>query len=287
MSDIALSPSRQSRLPEGLRVFLGNRPAVIGLFIVVILVLATIFASELTPYRPLRGVGRPLLPPGGDFLLGTDNLGRDVLTTILYGMRVSLIVGSVAALIALVVGALMGALAGYCGGAVDNVIMRITELFQVVPRIFLMIIAAALFGANIEVTSIAIGLTSWPPTARLLRAEFLSRRESEYVLAARVIGASHVHIIFREILPNAIAPVIVVAALNVATAVLLEASLAFLGLSDPNTASLGRMLEESIQFLRFAWWMSIFPGLVIVLVAVSMNMIGEGLAQVLDPKARR
>jgi peptide/nickel transport system permease protein len=266
---------------------MGNAPAVAGATLILVLVLAAVFAPVLTPYAPLRMAGRPLLAPSLQHLMGTDNLGRDVFTTVLHGMRVSLIVGFLASAIALLVGVLAGSIAGYFGGQIDNVIMRVTEMFQVIPRIFLMIIAVALFGAHIEVTAIAIGMTSWPAAARILRAEFLSRRESEYVLAARVIGASHAHIIFRQILPNAIAPMIEIATLNVAAAVLLEAALAFLGLSDPNVASLGRMLQESIQFLRFAWWMSVFPGLVVTCLAVAMNLIGEGISEVLNPKQRR
>jgi peptide/nickel transport system permease protein len=269
------------------RALLANGPALFGASVLVLLLAATLAASLLTPYQPLRLAGRPLLPPGLAHWMGTDNLGRDVFTTVLYGMRVSLAIGFLASAIALVVGVVAGSVAGYFGGAIDNAIMRVTELFQVIPRIFLMIIAVALFGTHLEVTAIAIGMTSWPPSARILRAEFMSRRESEYVLAARAIGASHTHVIVREILPNAISPMIVTATLNVATAVLLEASLAFLGLSDPNVASLGRMMQESIQFLRIAWWMSVFPGLVVVFTAVSMNLIGEGLRDVLDPKQRR
>lgn len=259
----------------------------VGTSLILVLLLATVFAPLLTPYQPLREAGRPLLAPGLSHLMGTDNLGRDVFTTVLYGIRVSLAVGFLASAIALVVGVLAGSVAGYFGGAIDNVIMRVTEFFQVIPRIFLMIIAVALFGSHLEVTAIAIGITSWPPSARILRAEFMSRRESEYVMAARVIGASHTHVIVREILPNAIAPMIVTATLNVAAAVLLEAALAFLGLSDPNVASLGRMLQQSIQFLRVAWWMSVFPGLIVVFITLSMNLIGEGLGDILDPKLRR
>jgi peptide/nickel transport system permease protein len=185
-----------------------------------------------------------------------------------------------------VIGLLAGATSGYLRGKTDTVIMRITELFQVVPRIFLVIIMVALFGQNLTVTAIAIGVTSWPPTARLLRAEFLSRREADYVLAARVIGCSNLRIITREILPNAVSPLIVTTALNVGTAVLLEASLAFLGLSDPNVASLGRLLQDSIQFLQIAPWISIFPGVVVALIALSMNLLADGLRDALDPKAR-
>jgi peptide/nickel transport system permease protein len=271
----------------GLRVFVANKAAVFGLVLIAVLLLATALAPLLTHYPPLREAGRPLLAPSGAHIMGTDDLGRDIFSQVLYGERVSLIVGFLSSAIALVVGVLAGSVAGYFGGAVDNLIMRITELFQVVPRIFVVIITVALFGAHVEVTAIAIGITSWPPSARILRAEFLSRRESEYVMAARVVGASNTHVIVREILPNAISPMIVAASLNVATAVLLEASLAFLGLSDPNVASLGRMLQESIQFLQVAWWMSVFPGLVVVLIVISMNLIGDGLSDILNPKLRR
>lgn len=219
--------------------------------------------------------------------MGTDDLGRDIFTEVLYGERVSLVIGFLASSIAFTVGVIAGAVSGYFGGTTDMIVMRVTELFQVVPRIFLVIITVALFGAHIEVTAIAIGITSWPASARILRAEFLSRRDSEYVMAARVIGASNWHLIVREILPNAIAPVIVAATLNVATTILLEASLAFLGLSDPNVSSLGRMLQGSIQFLQIAWWMSVFPGLVVVLLVVSINLIGDGLLDSLNPKLQQ
>lgn len=219
--------------------------------------------------------------------MGTDDLGRDIFTEVLYGERVSLVIGFLASSIAFTVGVIAGAVSGYFGGTTDMIVMRVTELFQVVPRIFLVIITVALFGAHIEVTAIAIGITSWPASARILRAEFLSRRDSEYVMAASVIGASNWHLIVREILPNAIAPVIVAATLNVATTILLEASLAFLGLSDPNVSSLGRMLQGSIQFLQIAWWMSVFPGLVVVLLVVSINLIGDGLLDSLNPKLQQ
>ena len=211
-----LSSAASARPSGALRAFLASPPAAIGAVLVMLLVLAALLAPVLAPYEPLRLAGRPLAPPGARHLMGTDNLGRDVFTTVLYGMRVSLAVGFLASAIALLVGVAAGSVAGYFGGAIDNAIMRVTELFQVIPRIFLMIIAVALFGAHVEVTAIAIGMTSWPAAARILRAEFLSRRESDYVLAARVIGASDAHIIFREILPNAIAPMIEIATLNVA-----------------------------------------------------------------------
>jgi peptide/nickel transport system permease protein len=248
-----------------------------GIVIFAVIVVAAIAAPLLTPYEPLRGVSIPLLPPAGEHPMGTDDLGRDVFSQVLYGLRASLFIGILSSLIALVMGGLVGALAGYNAGRIDNGLMRLTELFQVVPRIFLLIIVAALFGQNLLITAVAIGLTSWPQAARLLRAEFLARREGEYVMAARVIGASRTHIVFREILPNAVAPIVITTVLNVATAVLLEASLAFLGLSDPNIPSLGRMLQQSFGFIEIAPWMSLFPGIMVALIALSMNMIGDGI----------
>jgi peptide/nickel transport system permease protein len=248
-----------------------------GLVIFVIAVLSAIFAPLLTPFDPLRGGSIPISAPGVEHPMGTDDLGRDVLSQVLFGLRASLFVGVVSSLIALVIGAIVGALAGYNGGWVDTILMRVTELFQVVPRIFLLIIIAALFGQDQIIVALAIGLTSWPQAARLLRAEFLTRRESEYVMAARVIGASRTHLVVREILPNAVSPIVITTVLNVATAVLLEASLAFLGLSDPNVPSLGRMLQSSFGFIEIAPWMSFFPGVVVGLIALSMNMIGDGI----------
>jgi peptide/nickel transport system permease protein len=270
-----------------LRVFLANRAAAVGLGLIGLLVLATLLAPVLSPYDPLRQAGLPLRPPGPGHPMGTDDLGRDVFAGVLYGERVSLGVGLVASAIALVIGLVAGSVAGFFGGLVDDVIMRVTELFQVIPRVFLAILLVALFGQHVAVTAIAIGVLSWPASARVLRAEFLSRREAEYVMAARVAGASAFHQMVREVLPNAISPMIVTASLNVGTAILLEASLGFLGLSDPNLPSLGRMLQESLQFLQAAWWMSVFPGLVVALLVVAMNLAGDGLGDVLNPRLRR
>ncbi|HZP97427.1 MAG TPA: ABC transporter permease [Candidatus Limnocylindria bacterium] len=269
------------------RAFAESPAAIVGLSLLVTLVLAAVFAPLLTPYDPLRGTGLPLRPPGPVHPMGTDDLGRDVLAQVLYGARVSLLIGVTASAIALAIGLVAGSLSGYFGGLVDDVTMRVTELFQVIPRVFLAILLVALFGQHVTVAAVAIGVLSWPPSARVLRAEFLARREAEYVLAARVVGASALHQIVREILPNAVSPMIVIASLNVGSAILLEAGLAFLGLSDPNVPSLGRILQESVQFLYAGWWMSLFPGLVVALLVVAMNLVGDGLNDVLNPRLRR
>ncbi len=282
---IATAPGKASdpRLVS-LRVFATNRPAVVGAVIVVILVAAAIGAPLLTPFQPLREAGLPLDPPSPPHPFGTDDLARDVFSQVLYGERVSLTVGLSASIIAALIGVSVGAVAGFFAGAIDDLLMRFTELFQIIPRIFLVILLVALFGQNLTVTAIAIGVLSWPATARVLRAEFLSRREAEYVMAARAIGAGTFHLIFREILPNAIGPIIVIASLNVGNAILLEASLAFLGLSDPNLPSLGRMLETAMGLIQVAWWMSVMPGVVVALLVLAMNLIGDGISDVLNPR---
>jgi peptide/nickel transport system permease protein len=272
----------------GLRPFLANPAAVIGVGLATTLILLSLLAPLLTPFDPLRqSGGLPLTPPGPGHPMGTDDLRRDVFAQILYGVRVSLAIGVSAAIIALAIGLVLGSTAGFFGGVVDDVVMRVVELFQVIPRVFLAILLVAIFGAQVTVTAIAIGVLSWPGAARVLRAEFLARREAEYVMAARVVGAGPLHLIVREILPNAISPMIVITSLNVGSAILLEAGLAFLGLSDANVPSLGRMLLQSIQFIQVAWWMSLFPGLVLALLVLAMNLIGDGISDVFNPRLQK
>lgn len=280
----AVAPEPRTSQLANVRVFVANRAAAVGAVVAILVIAAAILAPLLTPYQPLRQAGLPLDPPSLRHPFGTDDLARDVLSQVLYGARVSLLVGFIASLIAAVIGISVGAVAGFFGGTADDLLMRFTELFQIIPRIFLVILLVALFGQNLTVTTIAIGVLSWPPTARVLRAEFLSRRDSEYVMAARAIGAGPVHQIFREILPNAIGPIIVLASLNVGNAILLEASLAFLGLSDPNLPSLGRMLESALGLIQAAWWMSVMPGVVVALLVLAMNLIGDGVSDVLNPR---
>ncbi|MFZ0216438.1 MAG: ABC transporter permease [Candidatus Dormiibacterota bacterium] len=288
MADAILAPEVEARpRRQALRTFLANRPAAIGAVVALVIVLVAILAPLLTPYQPLREAGKPLTAPSLGHPFGTDDLARDVLSEVLYGARASLVIGFTASVIATVVGVAVGAVAGFFGGLVDEALMRCTEVFQIIPRIFLVILLVALFGQNLLVTTISIGILSWPPIARVLRAEFLSRREAEYVLAARVIGASKLHLIVREVLPNAIGPVIVIASLNVGNAILLDASLAFLGLSDPNLPSLGRMLQSALTLIQSAWWVGVFPGAVVALLVLATNLIGDGISDVLNPRLHR
>ncbi|MBM3449626.1 MAG: ABC transporter permease [Armatimonadetes bacterium] len=268
-------------------VFVENRPAVLGTLLVVLIGAAAAFAPALTPHNPLRGVASGFAAPSWTHPFGTDDLGRDVFSQVLYGTRVSLLVGFTSAAIASIIGVAIGAAAGFAGGLVDDALMRVTELFQVIPRIFLSILLVALFGQTLAVTTIAIGILSWPATARVVRAEYLSKRELDYVTAARSFGAGPFELMFREILPNTLGPVIVTSSLLVGSGILLEAGLAFIGLSDPNVVSLGRLIYAALPLMRDAWWMSVFPGVFLSLVVLGFNLIGDGLSDVLNPRLHR
>jgi peptide/nickel transport system permease protein len=228
-----------------------------------------------------------LQPPGYHFPLGTDDLGRDVLARILYGARISLLVGFVAVGIATSIGILLGALAGYYGRWVDALIMRFVDIMLCFPTFFLILAVIAFLEPSIWNIMIIIGLTSWMGVARLVRAEFLSLRERDFVLAARAIGAQDFRIIFRHILPNAISPVLVSATLGVAGAILTESALSFLGIGvQPPTPSWGNMLIAGKQTLGTAWWLSVFPGLAILVTVLGYNLLGEGVRDAMDPRIR-
>jgi peptide/nickel transport system permease protein len=262
---------------------------VIGLVILFIAIFIAILGPTFFPNSPWRMVQRPFLPPFTNpaVWLGTDALGRDVFAGIIYGARVSLLVGLVSTLVALIVGVPLGAVAGYFGGRVDDALMRFTEFFQTIPSFALAIVLVAILQPSIYSIVASIGIVSWPPVARLVRAEVLSLRTREYVQAAIVTGQSNSWIIWREILPNALSPVIVLASLMVATAILLESSLSFLGLGDPNMISWGYMVGAGRTVIRQAWWITVFPGVAILLAVLAMNLVGEGLNDALNPRLAR
>ena len=268
------------------RSLLRNPAAMIGLAILVIAVAVALFGPLLFPTSPWRMVQRPFLPPFkmAGFPLGTDALGRDVMAGIIYGARVSLLVGLISTLFSLAVGIPLGAMAGYFGGRIDDGLMRFTEFFQTVPSFALAIVLVAILQPSIGSIVAAIAIVSWPPVARLVRGEVLSLRSREYVQAAIVTGQTHGWIIWREILPNALSPVIVLASLMVATAILLESSLSFLGLGDPNLMSWGYMVGAGRTVIRQAWWITVFPGIAILLSVLALNLIGEGLNDALNPR---
>lgn len=270
------------------QAFARNRGAVIGFVILAGVVALAIFADLIYPHSPWDMVARPFSPPlSSDTLMGTDTLGRDIAAGIVHGARVSLVIGLISTAVALFIGVTLGALAGYYGGRVDDALMRFTELFQTIPNFVLAVMLVAIFTPSITSVTVAIAIVSWPPLARLARGEFLSLRSREFVQAAVTTGQSTPAIILREILPNSLSPIIVAASLTVATAILLESALSFLGLGDPNMMSWGYMIGASRTVMRQAWWMSFFPGVAILVTVLAINLVGEGLNDALNPRLAR
>jgi peptide/nickel transport system permease protein len=273
--------------PQLWRQFKRNRAAAISLYFVIAFILAAIFASELSPYDPFALGDGALLTPQSDHWMGTDDLGRDTLSRVIHGTRVPLLVGFLATATSLLLGILIGSTSGYFGGLTDVILMRVTEYVLVVPRFFLALLVVAMLGTGIMKIVLVIGILGWPEIARVVRAQFLSFREREFVLAARAIGASHAKVIFKEILPNAIPPAVVVASILVARAILLEAGLSFLGLGDPNLVSWGSLLSEAQERISASVWLAIFPGMAISLLVLCVNLFGDGINDVLNPKLRK
>ena len=272
-----------------LRRFAQNRGALLGLAVLLVVIVAAIAAPLLFPTSPWGMVSRPFLAPGAleRFPLGTDALGRDVASGLMHGARVSLLIGLVSTVAALLIGVPLGAAAGYLGGVWDDAAMRFTELFQTVPSFALAIVIVAILQPSIASIVLAIALVSWPPVTRLVRGEVLSLRGRDYVQAAVTLGQRTSRIIFGQVLPNTIAPVIVMASLMIASAILLESSLSFLGLGDPNLMTWGYMVGAGRTRLIDAWWISFFPGLAIFLTVLALNLVGEGLSDALNPRLAR
>lgn len=266
-----------------------NILALSGLIIVFLLFLIAILAPLISPhdYKTID-VSAILAPPSTEHLFGTDDLGRDVLSRMIWGAQISLTVGFVAVGISTVIGVFLGAIAGYYGGWIDSAIMRFVDMMLCIPSFFLILTVIAFVGQSIWNIMVIIGLTSWMGVTRLVRAEFLSLKEREFVLAARASGARNLRIIFFHILPNAMAPVFVSAILGVAAAVLIESSLSFLGLGvQPPTPSWGNILTDGKANIEIAWWLSVFPGLAILITVLGYNLLGEGLRDALDPRPKR
>jgi peptide/nickel transport system permease protein len=285
------------------RRFRRHKPAILGSVIIVVLILyafgSSLFISEADANH--TDTGARLLSPSAAHPFGTDTIGRDILARTVYGGQISLLIGLTAVMVETGLGILVGALAGYYGGAIDNLLMRITEAMLNIPEIFLLIVMAKYFGGKIPALNIfgrvysgsvvvivvIIGLTSWMYLARIVRAEFLSLKENDFVLAARATGTPNREIIFRHILPNSIAPILVSATLGVANAILSEAYISFLGLGvQAPTATWGNMLDGANNYIETAPWMWFFPGLLILLTVLSINFLGDGLRDALDPRGR-
>jgi peptide/nickel transport system permease protein len=256
-----------------------------GLVILLVLVLVAISAPLIAPYDPRQQVDQSLVPPSWQHPMGTDNIGRDLLSLVIFGTRASLAIGFCAALFALLVGGTVGIIAGYWRGTAEAILMRIAELFQTLPVIIVVLFAIALFGASFWLLITAVALAIWPLEARVIYGQFINLREREFIAAAVVADLSTAHIVLREILPNALPPVIVQIALDASLAILIESGLGFLGLSDPNMISWGQLLFAAQDFLNTAWWMSVFPGLAICVAIIGLNLLADGMNEVFNPHA--
>ncbi len=274
---------------QGVQQFISNPVSVVGLMVLIIILFSTIFASQLTPYDPLqRDTPARLSAPSWNHPMGTDALGRDILSRVLHGGRVSLKVGFFSIFASALVGIPLGLIAGYFGGMADNIIMRVMDVILAFPGLVLIIWLVAVLGSSITMLILAIAFFFVPTYTRLIRGTALSLREIEYVLAAKSVGASSIRILFQHILPNAIAPVIVLTTLSISGAIITGASLSFLGLGvRPPTPEWGAMLADGRGYLRNAWWIAFFPGMTITLVVLAANVVGDGLRDALDPKVFR
>lgn len=280
---VAEAPQRRKR--RVLRRFMRHRLAMLGLLVVVGLILATVFASYVAPYDPLAlDIPHRFAPPfSPGHILGTDDLGRDVLSRLLYAGRISLAVGFAAMSVTIVVGFLIGAFAAYYGGVVDTLLMRLTDMALCFPNIFLLLFVAAFITPTLPSVALIIGLTCWMEIARIVHGQILSLKEQDFILAARLSGAPHWRIVLRQILPNTVAPILVAATLNTANAILLESYISFLGYGiQPPTASWGNMLTNAQSDFAIDPWLAVFPGLAITLAVMSFNFVGDGLRDALD-----
>jgi len=270
------------------RRFARNRAALVGFVLVIAVVGIALSAPWLFPRNPLRIVGRPEIWPftTSRYLLGTDSLGRDIAAMIAYGARTTLLIGLCASLTATIIGISVGATAAYFGGWVDEILMRLTELFQTIPNLIFVLTIVSILGQKIEYVTIAVGIVTWTPIARLTRAEFMSLRDREFVQACRSMGMGNLRIMFGEILPNALPPVIVLSSLVIAGAVLFESAVSFLGLGDPNVSSWGGLIGDGRTLIRTSWYICAVPGMAIMLTVLALNLVGDGLNDALNPKLR-
>jgi peptide/nickel transport system permease protein len=270
------------------RNFISRPTAAFGFAVFLVILVIALAAPLIFARGPFTIVGMPLLAPGSPGLLaGSDVLGRDMAVGLAYGARISLLVGVTSTLGAIGIGVLLGAAAGYYGGVVDDLLMRFTEFFQIIPTFVLLMVLVAFMQPSLGSAVIGIALISWPQVARVVRGEFLSLREREFVQAARVLGLGDARIIFTQILPNALSPIVVISSLMVGNAILTESALSFLGLGDPNLLSWGSMIGGSRSAMWVAWWTTVLPGLCIMITVLALNFIGDGLNDALNPRRRR
>ena len=271
---------------EIINAFKKNKLALYSLIYILLIILAAVFAPYISPYNPDKiNVNAILQPPSFAHILGTDQLGRDVFSRLIYGSRISVEVGFISVSISLFIGIIIGAFAGYYAGLTDGFLMRFVDIMLTFPSFFLILAVSAILRPSIINIMIIIGLTSWMGVARIIRAEFMQNREKDYVLSAKAAGASDLYIMFIEILPNVVAPILVSATLGIAGAILIQASLAFLGIGImPPTPSWGGMLSRGKTYIMVAWWLTLFPGIAILLTVLSFNLVGEAVRNALDPR---
>ena len=282
------TPQAQHPFTEAWGMFRKNKSAVGALGLLILITFGAIFGPYLYPTDPFEMVWMPFSPPGQEgFLLGTDYLGRDLLAMIINGAKVSLMIGLSAAIMTVFIGVTVGALAGFYRGIVEEILMRITEFFQVLPTLLFSMVLVALFGASMPMITFAIGIVSWTAVARITRSEFLRIRELEYVMASRASGASNLNLMFGVILPNALPPIIVQSALMVGSAILFEAGLSFLGLTDPNVVSWGQIIGSNRQYILDAGYTVTIPGVAIFVTVLAISLVGDGLNDALNPKLRQ
>lgn len=268
-------PQRASRF----RVASSRPSGALGALLLLCIATAALFAPALTRFDPWEFAAVPLSPPSLAHLMGTDAIGRDLLSGILFGARTSLAVAGSAAVVAAIAGTVVGLFAGYRGGLIDDLLMRVSELFQTLPRFFLIVVALALFGPGTDRVALIVGLTAWPTLSRVVRGETLAMRDLEFMVAARASGASHLRVIWRHVLPN-VAPVVgVLSGLIFGQALLVEAAAGFVGLSDPNTVSWGGLAGQAQGYLRVAWWLCLFPGVAIAAAVLGVNLLADAIGR--------
>jgi len=274
----------KDRILDLLAKYRKEKTGIVGTAVVLAFVVLALLAPFISPYSPFLMSPERLAAPSIGHLMGTDDAGRDVFSQFLYGVRISLLIGVLSAAISGIIGTIVGAISGFYGGRIDYILMRITDSFMVIPRFFLALVIVAMFGTNFWNLVFVIGILSWPSSARLLRAQFLSIKELQFVEAARAMGASNFNIMWDEILPNAFSPVVVDVTLEIGFAILLESELSFLGLGDPNLWSWGYMIYSGQAYLLISPWLVFFPGLGISLVVIAFSLIGDSLNKILNPR---
>lgn len=280
------NPKKENKFINIIKIINSNIQLKIGCILLALILLVVIFAPILSTHDPYVLGDNLLMAPGKGHWLGTDGLGRDIYSMILYGAKTSIIVGVVSAMISGVLGIVIGGVSGFLGGKIDQFISEMINVILMIPTFFLILIIIALFGSSLFNVMIVIGLTSWPSNARLMRVQAMSLKERTFVKSVTAIGESKMQVLFRYIIPNGIFPVIVNTTMSVAGAILTEASLSFLGLGDPNIVSWGQMIFDGKAFMTTAWWISTFPGLATIFLVISFYLIGDGLNVVLNPKLR-